>query len=153
MLIKQNQDLMKRLKGKNKEETDDDSCSVDNDCNVMNVECDSNNNNSENSSDYSLYPLVNLQPKKRVKHTHYSPDIIVEVENQAGKRVPIRCLLDTGTSSTIILRPHVKQGRISHHKSSEATTWKTMGGTFTTKRKALIDFKFPELNDKTITTV
>jgi hypothetical protein len=77
----------------------------------------------------------------------------VELENRHGKRVPIRCLLDTGTSSTLILREFVKKGRAKSHKHKQVK-WSTIGGVFTTNRKALIDFKFPELsNNKSVTWI
>lgn len=110
----------------------------------------SDNSSNKSVSDYSLHPIQDLRPAKRSKHTHYSADVVVEIENVEGNRVPIRTLLDTGTSATIILQPFVKKGRISHHKKDQMT-WDTMGGTFLTERKALIDFKFPELNTKTVT--
>jgi len=102
---------------------------------ITNVEVDGNNNNNDSVSDYSLHPMRDLRPKKKSKHTHYSADVVVEIENRDGERVPIRALLDTGTSATIILRPFVKQGRISAKKKDQMK-WNTMGGTFLTKKKA-----------------
>jgi hypothetical protein len=40
----------------------------------------------------------------------------------------------------------VRKGRAKSYASPKATIWNTLGGNFKTKRKALIDFKFPELN-------
>jgi Reverse transcriptase (RNA-dependent DNA polymerase)/Aspartyl protease len=78
---------------------------------------------------------------------------VVELENEEGNIVPIRALLDTGTSSTIVLNEHVRKGFVSHHKGHE-TTWETLGGTFTTRRKGLLEFKLPELtNNQTVTWV
>ena len=117
----------------------------------MNNEPDRSNKSSNKSvSDYSLNPIQDLHPKKRSKHTHCSADVVAETENAEGNRVPIRALLDTGTSATIILRPFVKKGCISSYKKDKMT-WNTVGGTFLTKRKALLDFRFPELNTKTVT--
>ena len=36
-------------------------------------------------------------------HKIYTTEILVEIQNRKGEVVPIRALLDTGTSSTIIL--------------------------------------------------
>ena len=120
-------------------------------CNQMSNEKVGKSKSSNDSvSDYSLYPIHDLRPKKKSKHKHYSADVVVEIENLDGERVPIRALLDTGTSATIILRPFVKKGRISDKKKDQRE-WKTMGGKFITKRKATLDFKFPELNNKTVT--
>jgi hypothetical protein len=47
-----------------------------------------------------------MRPKRlqRKKPVLYTADIIVEIKNRDGTVVPIRALLDTGTTSTIILR-------------------------------------------------
>jgi len=110
-------------------------------------------NNSESSDDeYSQASLeyanpfsVHRPPKKKSKTTHYCAEIIVEIEDQYGKLIPIRALLDTGTSATLLLRQFVQKGRASGYKQ-KPTLWKTLGGNFTTSRKALVDFKFPELS-------
>jgi hypothetical protein len=57
---------------------------------------------------------------------------------------------------TVTLEPlvkHMRKGFVSHHKGHD-TMWKTLGGTFKTKRKGLIEFRFPELtNHQTVTWV
>ena len=82
---------------------------------------------------------------KKHKKTHYTAEIIVEIVDRHGDTVPFRALLDTGTSDTILLRRYVKKGRAKGYKG-KTTVWNTMGGKFETKQKALVDFKFPELN-------
>jgi len=74
---------------------------------------------NDSVSDCSLHPIHDLQPKKKSKHKHYSADAVVEIENLDGERVPIRALLDIGTSATIILRPFVKKGRIRDKKKDQ----------------------------------
>jgi hypothetical protein len=68
-------------------------------------------NNYNNNYDEIAYPF-----SKRIKIKHepeeaqenklvqYTADIIVEMNNRDGTVVPMRALLDTGTTSTIILR-------------------------------------------------
>ena len=85
------------------------------------------------------------RPIKRSKSTHLTTEVIVEIEDRNGDRVPIKCLLDTGTSATLILRQYVARGKAKGYKG-HATNWNTMGGTFTTKRKALLEFKLPEFS-------
>jgi hypothetical protein len=58
--------------------------------------------------------------------------------------VPMRALIDTGTTSTIILREFVGKDR-SRTNTKKRTKWKTLGGTFTTNYESLLDFKFPEI--------
>ena len=65
-----------------------------------------------------------------------------------ANKVPIRILLDSGTSSTILLRPFVN--KLSKHLGPPIK-WKTMGGSFITQRKALIELTLPEFStSKTI---
>ena len=100
---------------------------------------------------YAFYE--NSHKRKKQKKTHYTAEIIVEIEDRKGDRVPIRCLLDTGCSDSILLRDYVKRGRAKSFKG-KPTVWDTMGGKFVTKQKALIDFKFPELDyNKSITHI
>ena len=70
---------------------------------------------------------------------------MVEIEDKNGKIKPIRCLLDTGTSSSIVLRQYVAPGKAGGY-SGQKTRWTTWGGEFVTKKKARVDFKFPELS-------
>jgi hypothetical protein len=68
-------------------------------------------NNYYNNYDEIAYPF-----SKRIKLKHdpeatqenrpvqYTADIIVEIKNRDGTVVPMRALLDTGTTATIILR-------------------------------------------------
>jgi hypothetical protein len=72
---------------------------------------------------------------------------MVETKDKHGRIVPIRALLDTGTSSTMILRDFVPNGQMGKFKRKQ-TSWSTLGGNFQTRRKAIIDFKFPELDMK-----
>ena len=61
---------------------------------------------------------------------------------------PLRILLDSGTTSSIILKPFL--GLNSKFKRAK-TKWNTMGGTFVTRTKARIQFKLPEFaNNKII---
>ncbi len=118
------------------------------------------NKDAESSSDDesvytpSLYAFYeNSRKKKKGRKVKYTAEIIVKIEDRDGDLVPIRALLDTGTTDTIVLRKFVKKGRAKSYKG-KSTTWNTMGGKFTTNQKALIDFKFPELDpNKKVTWV
>ena len=116
----------------------------------------SSTSTSTTSSDYfeSTYAFLERNRKiAKVKRHHYSPEIIVEIEDRNGDKVPIKCLLDTGTSASILLRQFVKRGRAKSYKGHK-TVWNTMGGNFQTHRKALVDFKFPQLSDsKSVTWI
>ena len=77
--------------------------------------------------------------------------MIVEVTDRKGDLVPISALLDTGTSSTIILAPFVAEGTTTPNKSG-AQQWETLGGKFSTTSTARISFKFPELDTSKVVT-
>jgi hypothetical protein len=78
-------------------------------------------------------------------------DIIVEIRNRDGTVVPMRALLDTGTTATIILREFVGKRRACTN-TKKRKKWKTLGGTFITNYKSLLDFKFPELSTSKVVT-
>ncbi|MBT8266800.1 MAG: aspartyl protease family protein, partial [Bacteroidia bacterium] len=122
---------------------------------------DSNNVCDNSDSDFEGYTLPEfLNPffsrenlNKKTKISHYAAELVVEILDKDGKLVPIRALIDTGATSSVILRDFVRKGRAGGYKG-KPTLWKTMGGNFTTKKKALIDFKFPELDmEKKVTWV
>jgi hypothetical protein len=82
----------------------------------------------------------------------YTSEINVEIKNRDGKVVPMRALLDTGTTATIVLREFVGKGR-ARTNTKKRTKWKTLGGTFTTNYESLLDFKFPELSTSKVVTL
>jgi transposase InsO family protein len=86
-------------------------------------------------------------PLKKQKVAQYSAEIIVEIVDAKNNVVPIRALLDTGTSETILLKPFLAPGCPKGFKGSPVT-WKTLGGNFVTHRRAKVQFAFPELSDK-----
>ena len=92
---------------------------------------------------YAFYENSRVSKKKKVNH--YSAETVVEIEDRYGKLVPIRCLIDTGTSKSILLRQFVRKGRAKSYKG-KTTSWNTLGGQFKTKQRALVDFSFPELD-------
>jgi hypothetical protein len=114
-----------------------------------------NNNDNYDEIAYPFSKRIKLkhetegaQEKKPVQNT---ADIIVKIKNRDGTVVPIRALLDTGTTSTIILREFVGKGR-ARTNTKKRTKWKTLGGTFTTNYESLLDFKFPEISTSKVVT-
>jgi hypothetical protein len=115
-------------------------------------------NNYNNDNDELAYPF---SKKIKLKHepedaqenkpVQYTADIIVEIRNRDGTVVPMRSLLDTGTTATIILREFAGKGR-ARTNTNKRTKWKTLGGTFTTNYESLLDFKFPELSTSKVVT-
>jgi hypothetical protein len=123
---------------------------------MTNKSCEDNNYNTD--YDELAYPF-----SKRIKLKHdpekaqeniplqYTADIILEIKNRYGTIVPMRALLDTGTTTTIILREFVGKGR-ARTNTKKRTKWKTLGGTFKTDCESLFDFKFPEISTSKIVT-
>jgi hypothetical protein len=91
-----------------------------------------NNNNNYDEIAYPFKKGIKLKhdleaaPEKRP--VQYTADIIVEIKNRDGTVVPIRALMDTGTTSTIILREFLGKGR-TRTNTKQRTKWKTLGGT------------------------
>jgi hypothetical protein len=113
-----------------------------------------NNDSSESKSDaYAYaYPIHRyLPPPKKIKTTHRCSEVVAMMK---GSTEPLRVLLDSsGTSSCIVLKKHVGRKNLSKYKG-KPTWWKTMGGIYTTKHKALVEFTLPEFStNKTISCV
>ena len=71
---------------------------------------------------------VNERPNKRLKPTPQSTEIVGETKNREGDVRPIRVLLDTGTSATIVLKCYVMQGSQRGSVTESKTKWTTMAG-------------------------
>jgi hypothetical protein len=74
-----------------------------------------NKNNKYDEIAYLFSKIIKLKhdPEAALlkKPVQYSADIIVKIKNRDGTVLPIRALLDTGTTYTIILRKFVFKGR------------------------------------------
>ena len=113
-------------------------------------EFDGYNDCTASNSEFTMPEYLNpfftrQQPQKRQRTGKYTGEVVVEILDRQGNLVPIRALLDTGTTSSILLRDFVRKGRASSYKG-KPVKWQTMGGNFVTKRRCLVDFKFPELS-------
>jgi hypothetical protein len=123
---------------------------------MTNKYCEDNNyNNDYDELDYPFSKRIKLKHEleeaQENVQVQYTADIIVEIENRDGTVVPMRALLDTGTTASIILREFVGKGR-SRTNTKKRTKWKTHGGTFTTNYESLLDFKFSEISTSKVVT-
>ena len=76
---------------------------------------------------------------------------MIELLGMDMETKPIRCLLDTGTTKSIILDTQLPINT-KIFKSKKPIIWQTLGGSLTTNKLAEINFKIPELSiNKTIT--
>jgi hypothetical protein len=114
---------------------------------------DYNNDYDELAYPFSKRIKLKHEPEKAQENVpvQYTADIIVEIKNRDGTVVPMRALLDTGTTATIILREFVGKGR-ARTNTEKRTKRKTLGGTFTTNYESLLDFKFPEISTSKVVT-
>ena len=88
--------------------------------------------------------------RKKLKTVHVAPIVIGEINVCLGKpkAKPLRILIDSGTTSSIILGNFTKKLRT---KSTKPAVWRTKAGTFTTTKQCKIKFRLPELfNDRII---
>jgi Reverse transcriptase (RNA-dependent DNA polymerase) len=102
-------------------------------------------NEDSSDSDYllpthSCYAIGRANKKRKIIHN--GCELVVQLKNKKGEIVPVRALCDTGTTSTIILSEFVRELSAKEH----ATTWRTMGGNFTTTKKAVVKFRLPEFS-------
>jgi hypothetical protein len=123
---------------------------------VTHKTCEHNHYNDD--YDELAYPFSKIIKLKHEREkaqenvqVQYTADIIVEIKNRDGTVLPMRALLDTGTTATIILREFVGKGR-ARTKTKKRTKWKTLGGTFKTNYESLLDFKFPEISTSKVVT-
>ena len=62
------------------------------------------NYSSDESEEYFLTQNYSRRTKKKFKTGHLTTEVIGEIVSRDQKVTPMRCLLDTGTTSTIILK-------------------------------------------------
>lgn len=72
------------------------------------------------------------------------------MKNSVGEKLkterPLRCLCDTGSLDSIMLRQAVaKFQNVKFEK--EKTTWKTVGGDYHTSESASLDFKLSDFSE------
>ena len=93
------------------------------------AELDSDNDSVVTVEDYFLTNIFN-RPKKRTKTGQLTTEVVGEIIARDDTIKPLRILFDTGTTSSIILKPFVQT--LSRYKNVK-TRWKTMGGIFKTR--------------------
>ena len=70
-------------------------------------------------------------------------EMVVELISPKGTTKPIRCLIDTGTTRSLVLKDMVMLSQVTERKP---TTWQTMSGSLVTNKIAQVVFKLPELS-------
>jgi hypothetical protein len=109
--------------------------------NKKRVEFTDSDNDTSNNDHYYFGP-PKLANHKRASIIHYSPEIVVEIIDRKGEVVPIRALLDTCTTGTLLLEQYVAPDTPKAY-SGQCVVWSILGGTFRTKKKVITTFEFP----------
>ena len=108
--------------------------------------------NTKNDYNYDICDAlcINKTNTKNKNSTvnRLTTEVVVEELSPKGKVKPIRCLLDTGTTT---LKNFVTLGQIVT-KNKRPITWKSLGGSFVTKKSAKLSFKIPELSTSKLVT-
>ena len=110
-------------------------------------ETDTSSDESSTYTDYSVETSFAIR-RAKVENSptaYLTTEVVVEVKNPKGETWPLRTLIDTGTTRSIVLSPFVTQAAILKD-SGKITKWKTMGGTFHTSKKAILTFRIPEMS-------
>jgi hypothetical protein len=112
------------------------------------------NSSDYDSDDYSNcynknYAMIGSTTHKKPKNDHMSTEVVGQMVDVRGEILPVRVLLDTGSTSTIVLS---KFAKALDPPTTNPVQWSTMGGQFCTRRTASIKLKLPEFStSKTIT--
>ncbi|MGH7954422.1 MAG: hypothetical protein ACREOZ_00520, partial [Gloeomargaritales cyanobacterium] len=102
---------------------------------------DSSDDELNNLNDIDSYSFPTSTTRKKRKKAVYVPQTIGTIASLAyANPTALRVLIDSGCTSTIILKKYAKQ----FHTVVEPKTWKTEKGTFTTTHRAKVNFKLPE---------
>ena len=103
------------------------------------------------SNNYANNKCFITNMAKRVKVDHKTTEIVGEIIDRKRNLVPLRILLDTGSTATILLKHFVQPGTPKVYQGQK-TTWTTMGGKFVTRQKRQIQFRLSEFNTSKIVT-
>jgi hypothetical protein len=99
--------------------------------------------NKEIEHNYAIRNTLSSKKPSKSTSTRPTTEMVVELITPKGTTRPIRCLLDTGTTRSIVLMDMVM---LSQVKERKPTTWQTMSGSLVTNKIAQLVFKLPELS-------
>ena len=95
---------------------------------------------------YSAIAKRNVQEITSKTVNRLTTELIVQIVSPTNERdKAVRCLLDTGTSQSMILKKFVPLS-INVSKSAKPITWTTLSGTLVTEKLAEMKLKIPELS-------
>jgi len=96
------------------------------------------------STEFTNYALRNIARRKTAR-SKFTTELVIELLGPGDLVKPLRCLLDTGTSKSILLA-HYTNMCAKVTKAKHPIEWKTLTGTLVTEKIGEINFKIPELS-------
>ena len=120
---------------------------------VSKVDSEDSNSSSDESANYTNFTsdivYKNYAIRKAItgnkKYSQLTTELVIELLGTNGEAKPIRCLLDTGTTRSIMLGHWLKLST-KIQKLKKPTKWTTLTGILETSKMADISFKIPELS-------
>jgi hypothetical protein len=115
-------------------------------------EDESSSSESESSSSngkkvsHTMYAIrTTMQKPHDTKNQRLTTEFLITLVSPNNNSKPVRCLLDTGTTRSIVLK-HYMSFSHHHYKNKTKTKWQTLSGTLTTSKIAAMQFIIPELS-------
>lgn len=108
--------------------------------------------NKLEKENYSIRNLLVGKSKPTVADDTLTPIVFVclcTTQHTHPKIKTLKCLLDSGSSATLVKKKHVK---LLHLSKSNPTMWKTSAGTFKTTKKVEVKMTLPELHSRRVIT-
>ena len=72
-------------------------------------------------------------------------EIVVEISSGSGQVHRLKALLDSGTTSGIVLKKFVNKDRLSKFKT-KPVKWSTLGGVYHTRKQGQVEISLPEFS-------
>lgn len=108
--------------------------------------------NKLEKENYCIWNLLVGKSKPTVADDTLTPIVFVRLcttQHTHPKIKTLKCLLDSGSSATLVKKKHVK---LLHLSKSNPTMWKTSAGTFKTTKKVEVKMTLPELHSRRVIT-
>ena len=104
---------------------------------------------SYDDSNTHCYPItvdmMGKRPAKKLRKLARTSEIVVEISSGSGQVHRLKALLDSGTTSGIVLKKFVDKNRLSKFKT-KPVKWSTLGGVYHTRKKGQVEISLPEFS-------
>jgi hypothetical protein len=106
----------------------------------------SDSDSADNGKNVStMYAIRTTQKSQNKKDERLTTELLITLVSPIKDSKPVRCLLDTGTTRSIVLKQFMS---FSHNiqKKKHPTKWQTLSGSLTTDKIADMHFILPDLS-------